>query len=68
MKVHKNSFGDFVVYREGKYVSMAMREVDGVWVAISAAAPKVAMPCFSREHALTMAVLMVGYEEVEYAQ
>jgi len=64
MRIHKNSFGDHVVYVEGKYVAMAMREVDGVWVAILASEPRVATPCSDVVHALTTAIMLVEAERV----
>lgn len=64
MRIHKNSFGDHVVYVEGKYVAMAMREVDGVWVAILASKPKVPAICADEVHALTTAIMLVEADRV----
>jgi len=67
MKIYRNSFGDLVVYgNDGQYKSMAMREVDGGWLAVCAACPTIRYRCHDEDHARIMAVLMIGMTEADH--
>lgn len=68
MKIHRNSFGDLVVYDSaGNYKSMATKESDGTWVAVSVTDPSEKIPCLDEQHARAMAILMVGLEDKDNA-